>query len=170
MAESDPGRRREKFVPEEDARLRQLVSVYGTNSWEVIAAGVPGRNARQCRERWKHYLSSETQTAWTEDEDRQLYLRMEQIGPRWTILASFFPGRTDIQIKNRWMQRFADTSNLHIEKRHAKAPQFIPTTQYCQAVIAPHVAYPQGTIDQGVAFRVEALDPVAARRDAPKRK
>jgi hypothetical protein len=167
---TEGGRRREKFVPEEDARLRQLVSVYGTNSWEVVAAGVPGRNARQCRERWKHYLSSETQTPWTEEEDRQLYLRMEQIGPRWTILASFFPGRTDIQIKNRWMQRFADTSNLHIEKRHTKTPQFIPTSQYWHPVIPPQVAYPPGTIDQGVAFRVENMDPVAARRDAPKRK
>jgi hypothetical protein len=152
-------RRREKFLPEEDAQLKQLVLIYGTSSWDIVAAGIAGRNARQCRERWKHYLSSDTQSRpWTAEEDRQLYIRMEQIGPRWTILSSFFPGRTDIQIKSRWMQRFAHASNLHIEKRQIKMAHFTPTTQSW----SPHFGYQQ----QG-GFQMESVEGIEARAEPP---
>ena len=40
-----------KFNEEEDARLRELVNEYGDSSWIQIAAPMPGRNSRQCRER-----------------------------------------------------------------------------------------------------------------------
>jgi hypothetical protein len=112
------GRRREKFLPEEDARLRSLVEIYGTTSWGTIAAGLPGRNVRQCRDRWKHYLSSETRNEpWAAGDDQLLMQKMQEFGPRWTILATFFPGRTDTQVKNRWMQQFADRSTLHLQNR-----------------------------------------------------
>jgi hypothetical protein len=117
------GRRREKFLPEEDARLRSLVEIYGTNSWGTIAAGLPGRNVRQCRDRWKHYLSSENPNEpWMPEDDQLLMQKMQDFGPRWTILATFFPGRTDTQVKNRWMQRFADRSTLHLQNRIRQLP------------------------------------------------
>jgi hypothetical protein len=161
-----PARRREKFLPEEDAQLKQLVSIYGTSSWDVVAAGIPGRNSRQCRERWKHYLSSGTQAQpWTAEEDRELYIRMEQFGPRWTILSSFFPGRTDIQIKNRWMQRFAHASSLHIQKRQIKIPQFTPTTQPWRT---PFVYQPQGERERG--FQMESIEGIEARAEPQAKK
>jgi hypothetical protein len=128
MSAEPPRRKREKFFPEEDARLRRLVERHGTAAWEVIAAELPGRNVRQCRERWKHYLSSERSKApWSDTEDRLLFEKMQSLGPKWTRLATFFPGRTDIDIKSHWMHTFAACSNLHIKNRTKKVPVFPPT-------------------------------------------
>jgi hypothetical protein len=124
-----PGkRRRQKFLPDEDIKLRGLVAQYGTTAWDLIAAQLPGRNPRQCRERWKHYLSGErTKAPWSYEEDRLLFEKMQSLGPKWTRLATFFPGRTDIDMKTHWMQTFAHASNLHIRNRTTRLPPFVPT-------------------------------------------
>jgi hypothetical protein len=110
--------RREKFLPEEDAKLKELVRIHGQDSWPIIANQMPGRNARQCRERWKHYLSSEkNRLIWTAEEDQLLYQKMLEYGPRWTAISQYFPGRSDLQIKYRWMQKFALFSDLHLINR-----------------------------------------------------
>jgi hypothetical protein len=49
--------RRSRFLPEEDALLKHLVMKCGLKSWRRVAAELPGRNPRQCRDRWHHYLS-----------------------------------------------------------------------------------------------------------------
>jgi hypothetical protein len=127
MSLQAPTRKREKFLPEEDIKLRELVADHGPNAWDVVAAALPGRNVRQCRERWKHYLSSDRlNAAWTPDEDRLLFDKMGSVGPKWTRLATFFPGRTDIQIKTRWMQTFAHLCDLHIKNRAKRIPFFAP--------------------------------------------
>jgi hypothetical protein len=116
---SPPGRARrsKKFLLEEDPRLKALIAKYGTVSWDVIARQMPGRNPRQYRERWKHYLSStRPKSEWSPAEDVLLYQKTEETGPRWTKLAQFFPGRTDLQVKWRWIQRFALVSNLHLRR------------------------------------------------------
>ena len=59
---------RSQFTKEEDAKLIQLVQKYTANNFNAIAKELPGRSVRQCRERWKHYLSpSVRNTPWTED-------------------------------------------------------------------------------------------------------
>jgi hypothetical protein len=127
-------RTRAKFQPEEDVELRRLVGIHGTSAWEAVARDLPGRSVRQCRERWKHYLSGERDKAsWTAEEDRLLYEKMQLLGPKWTRLATFFPGRTDIDIKAHWMQVFAGMSNLHIKNRKIEPPVFRP-------MMAPPVA------------------------------
>jgi hypothetical protein len=94
---ANPDRRREKFRPEEDVRLRQLIDLHGANSCDLIAASLAGRNARQCRERWRHYLSSERSLTWTADEDRLLFELMQSLGPKWARLSTFFLWRTDMR-------------------------------------------------------------------------
>ncbi|KAK8864047.1 hypothetical protein M9Y10_011741 [Tritrichomonas musculus] len=131
----EPKRRREKFLPEEDEQLRELVDKYGINSWDTIAECMPGRNARQCRERWKHYLSSNRGKApWTEEEDKLLLEKMEELGPKWTKIATFFEDRTDIQIKTRWMQKFASFSNLHLKNRSKNHPMIYAAQQLNPAI------------------------------------
>jgi hypothetical protein len=49
--------RRLRFRPDEDLLLANLVARYGVNAWRRVAAGIPGRNYRQCRDRWNHYIS-----------------------------------------------------------------------------------------------------------------
>jgi hypothetical protein len=118
---------RAKFQPEEDHELRRLVAIHGTSAWEAVARDLPGRSVRQCRERWKHYLSGErAKSPWTAEEDRLLFEKMQMLGPKWTRLATFFPGRTDIEVKAHWMQTFASISNLHIRNRKIEPPVFRP--------------------------------------------
>ena len=91
------------FTKEEDTYLLYLVSVFGTNQWNVIASLIGSRNARQCRERYKHYLSPHINNSpWTSEEDFILLSKYEQLGPRWAKIASFFNGRTDVAVKNRY--------------------------------------------------------------------
>jgi hypothetical protein len=52
-------RQRFRFNPTEDIRLADLVHLHGVNCWQRIAADMPRRNARQCRDRWNHYLAKQ---------------------------------------------------------------------------------------------------------------
>ncbi|KAH0788984.1 Myb-like DNA-binding domain containing protein [Histomonas meleagridis] len=95
---------RRKFSNEEDEKLKSLVLTYGTNDWRNIASQMNNRNARQCRERWKHYLSpSVSNGPWSEAEDELLREKYKELGSQWSRIAKFFPKRTDITVKNRWI-------------------------------------------------------------------
>jgi hypothetical protein len=142
-----PGGHREKFFPDEDTKLKELVLVHGETSWSTIASHMPGRNARQCRERWKHYLSSDKgKIAWTSDEDQLLYQKMVDLGPRWTAISQYFPGRTDMQVKSRWMQRFAPFSDLHLKNRQIHIPLPAPPVRLAQAPGVPGVILVQASV------------------------
>lgn len=92
-----------KFSEEDDSRLRELVQEYGENSWIQIANLMPGRNSRQCRERWLNYLSPKLNTnTWTPEEDSLLLEKQKEIGTSWVKISKFFEGRTDQMCKNRF--------------------------------------------------------------------
>jgi hypothetical protein len=113
-----------KFSHEDDIRLRELVTEYGTSSWRGVAELMPGRNSRQCRERWLNYLNPALNTnAWTADEDALLKQTYAAIGPRWVCLTKFFPTRTDAMLKNRFqvLQR-KHTRDSEGKKEGAQTP------------------------------------------------
>ena len=92
-----------KFTMEEDAIILSMVEQKGTKSWKEIAASLNNRTARQCRERWKHYLSQQIkQEPWSAEEDAILDSKFKEFGSKWSIIAQSLPGRTDVNIKNRW--------------------------------------------------------------------
>ena len=94
--------RRLKFTEREDVRLKTLIETLGTGDWKTIASHMSGRTARQCRDRWKNYLSPHMEVReWTPEEDKLLLQKLKEIGGRWTMLASFFPGRSGIAVRNR---------------------------------------------------------------------
>ncbi|OHS93090.1 hypothetical protein TRFO_40622 [Tritrichomonas foetus] len=77
-----------------------------------------GRNVRQCRERWKHYLSSErAKSPWSNEEDLLLFQKVMELGPKWTKIARCFNDRTDIQIKTRWTKRFGNCGSLFVTQK-----------------------------------------------------
>ena len=84
------------FTKEEDEVLKYLVSVFGENSWSLVSQYMPGRQSRQCRERYIGYLNpSLVSHPWTETEDELLIQKYEELGPRWVKFVPFFPGRSD---------------------------------------------------------------------------
>ena len=107
------GIHRRVFTKEEDIRLIQLVKEYGENDWKLIASKMPDRNVRQCRERWKHFLSvlESKNIPFTLEEDELIRKKVIEFGHAWTRIAEFFPGRSDYQIKNRWFKILWDGFN-----------------------------------------------------------
>ena len=92
-----------RFKPEEDQRLIQLVRELGQQNWIRVSNKMPGRTSRQCKDRYLKYLSPEANnTPWSVEEEVLLKQLVNQYGPRWTFLAYFFKGRPDTQIKNKW--------------------------------------------------------------------
>jgi hypothetical protein len=92
-----------KFSPAEDLRLCEIVDYLGHQNWVEVAVHMPGRNARQCRERWMNYVNPTIrQLPWTASEELLLEQKLVQLGPKWQVIASFFPNRSRNYVKNHW--------------------------------------------------------------------
>jgi hypothetical protein len=95
---------RSRFRPDEDTLLRALVSTYGINSWTEIAQHLPGRNVRQCRDRWFHYLADlPAACSWSGEEDILLRQMMDRFDGSLEHMKAFFPNQTPQEIQRRWV-------------------------------------------------------------------
>jgi hypothetical protein len=116
---------RSKFTTTKDEMLRTLIEQCGEGNWHSIARHLPGRNARQYKERWFHYLAPNIVTAeWTEIEDRLLWLKVFEFGRSWKALSPFFPGRTEVSLKNRYNVLMRKTAG------EIKAALGVPSTAF----------------------------------------
>ena len=92
-----------KWTPEEDALLKQIVEQRGPHRWDFIASFVPGRNGKQCRERYLSKFAPNLSSAeWSYEEDMILLSMQQQIGNHWSAISKCLPGRTAIMAKNRF--------------------------------------------------------------------
>jgi hypothetical protein len=97
------GFRRRVFSEMDDRRLTELVLSGQHTNWSDIAAKIPGKNTRQCRDRWRHYLApTNVCIEWTTSEDQLMVEKLGQYGFKWGKIAKFFPGRDETAIKCRW--------------------------------------------------------------------
>lgn len=100
--------KRRAFTPEEDIKITQLVKIHGTGKWDIVASCLEGRNAKQCRERWRAFLSpGMVNGPWKQEEDQLLVKLYQQYGPKWAQFTRFFKGRSDYNIKNRWRRYYS---------------------------------------------------------------
>lgn len=88
-------------------------------SWPRIAAQLPGRSGKQCRERWHNQLDpSVSRDSWTEEEDKILATAHEEVsasscveggkgGGGLPLSLRFFLcdlGRSGMQLGNQWSE------------------------------------------------------------------
>lgn len=110
---------RTKFSAAEDELLRKTVQKYGAKKWNTIAQHLPGRTARQCRDRFQNYLSPDlTNGPWSHEEDLLLLEKVDEYGSCWSKINKFFVGRSPNNIKNRYNTHLAK-SKYH-SKKHLK--------------------------------------------------
>ncbi|KAH0787516.1 Myb-like DNA-binding domain containing protein [Histomonas meleagridis] len=126
-----------KWTPEEDDLLRKSVEIHGNKNWTAVSTLVPGRNPKQCRERWTAQLDPNlTKDNWTVQEDTTLLHIHKLHGNSWTRIASFLPGRSPTSVKNRfnWLSR------RNLPQQMEAAMQFNPQQPQCFNPIAPRPA------------------------------
>ena len=103
-------RSRKPWTAEEDQVL-----IWGRQqqkTWSEIQQFLPGRTAKQCRERWVQHLDPRPgnalgpKPAWTELEDKMIVLGYERFGPKFEKIRCLFgelaQTRSAADIKNRW--------------------------------------------------------------------
>lgn len=135
---------RQMFSIEEDDMLSKLVKEYGEKNWRTISKHMPNRTTRQCRERYRNYLSPQIKNGpWTTEEDLLLEQKYLEYGPKWATIAQFFKTRSDVNIKNRW------ASNRH------------KTTRTCPQALIEQLLFPRNKL----LLSLQALLPI--QRTAP---
>ena len=97
------------WTPREDRNLKLLVAA--GNPWTVIAQHFPGRDAKDCAERWKNHLNKEIKKRLSFDDKIQaLEMRNEMARHRWAVIARNI-GCTSLCVKNwahAWARKYGD--------------------------------------------------------------
>jgi hypothetical protein len=97
---------RRVFTADEDRVLSGLVESRAHGNWSEVAQHMPGRTARQCRDRWTNYLAPAISfEPWRLEEDDLIIQKVNEVGTKWAKIAHFAKGRTSNAIKNRWYSR-----------------------------------------------------------------
>lgn len=110
-------------LEEDDMLLALMAEKGGAKCWSKISDRIPGRTAKQCRERWYLNLDPEiNRNPWTKQEDDVLVSMHAEMGNKWAHIRAFLPGRTENAVKSRFK------SLVRAIRRKAKTPPPSKTT------------------------------------------
>jgi hypothetical protein len=107
---------RREFTTDEDTLLSDLVEKYGADAWQQLSRFMPGRNSRQCRDRWTNFLSPHIiRNPWSPDEEIMLSQKFAEFGHSWKKITACFDGRSEVNVKSHWllMQRRRERNVIH---------------------------------------------------------
>lgn len=173
--------RRKRFSQDEDELLKHVVNDLHVKSWEEIAKHMPGRTARQCRDRFNNYLFKEiSATNFTPEEDEIIIQKYHEFGPRWAAIARLLNKRSGNTVKNRWYKclskKVVANSNSNISNQgkmtkadsalripisnqsHFPLMNYVNTFQYSHVTNSYNVACSNYTINFIPQFRMETMD------------
>lgn len=148
------------WTSKEDKMIIEWVEVHGPRSWSTLAASMPGRLGKQCRERWVNSLDPElNHKPWSPEEDSILIEKQAEWGNKWAKIAQLLPGRTDNSVKNRWnsslkrkLERIANGEDP-VHKRGRKPKRASEAPSMPQPQILENEEMPKPDLD-GIALNV----------------
>ena len=114
------------WTRQEDEVIIEFVKQHGVKNWTKLAALLPGRIGKQCRERWRNHLDPDVnREPWTPEEDNNLWILHEQYGNQWVKISQMMPGRSDNAIKNRWNSTIKKKPP-NVEVKYTPPKGFVP--------------------------------------------
>lgn len=126
----DPNVVKGHWTTEEDNSLLVLVAENPKN-WGHVARGIPGRTAKQCRERYHNHLDPSIKKGdWTQIEDTVIIQQQDLLGNKWAEISKYLPGRTENSVKIRWKSIQRQTQgNYHPRRARKPGPRFTQQLQ-----------------------------------------
>lgn len=147
------GKAKQRWSDDETSRLEEIVGRYGPQNWSGIAQFIPGRSAKQCRERWRTFCDPEFNKDTWSHADEQLLIDLHAVhGSKWARISPFLDNRSPVAIRNRWVsiQRritFMKESKMRAEAKsaHQRQQAHIVHQRSAMQQTQPAIQQPAGT-------------------------
>ncbi|KAF8928625.1 hypothetical protein BGZ58_009533 [Dissophora ornata] len=103
----------------EEEILLEAVRELSNENWHAVAMKVPGRNAKQCMQKWQTDLDPQiNRLPWTPEEDEKLVEAYHTFGNSWQQIAKMVETRTWYQCYNRVRAKSVKTKILLSASSH----------------------------------------------------